>query len=114
LVRKLGTVMIGVADVDRSAAFYGDVLGLEIERHGSEWAQADAGGTVIGLHRSDNVQTAGAFALIFDVEDVGESFRAVTGRGAEVVEEPHEQPYGEIATVRDPDGYSVQLFRSAY
>jgi predicted enzyme related to lactoylglutathione lyase len=114
MVRKLGTVMLTVADIDRSAGFYGDALGLEIQRHSDDWAQADAGGTAIGLHRSDDPQAGSGFALIFDVDDVGATYRALTERGIEGVEEPHEQPYGEIATVTDPDGHVVQLFRSAY
>jgi|1186.fasta_scaffold165600_1 predicted enzyme related to lactoylglutathione lyase len=116
MVRKLGTVMIMVADIERSIAFYRDVLGLEVEQLSGEWAQADAGGTYIGLHGSERGGAGGEapFALMFDVDDVEETFRAIATRGAETLEEPHEQPYGKIATVKDPDGYAVQLIEPSH
>jgi lactoylglutathione lyase len=114
MVRKLGTVMLLVTDVERSIGFYRDVLGLEVQKHSDAWAQADAGGTYIGLHQSDNVAADGSCALIFDVDDLDETFAAVTGRGVEAVDQPRDEPYGRIATVNDPDGYSVQLLQPNY
>jgi predicted enzyme related to lactoylglutathione lyase len=116
MLRKLGTVMLMVGNVERSVAFYSNVLGLEVEQHSPDWAQAKAGDTYIGLHASER-GGAGAesgFALIFDVDDVVETFSAIARQGAEVMEEPREEPYGKIATLTDPDGYSVQLLEPAH
>jgi predicted enzyme related to lactoylglutathione lyase len=116
MIKKLGTVMLAVSDLDRSIEFYGDVLGLEVEKHSDHWAQADVGGTAIGFHIAEEVKAPGgeSFALIFDVDDVDEVFRAVGERDVETVEEPHDQPYGRIATLRDPDGYVIQILKPSY
>jgi lactoylglutathione lyase len=116
VVRKLGTVMLAVSNIDRSIEFYGDVLGLEVEKHSDHWAQADAGGTAIGFHISENVRPPGgeSFALIFDVDDVDEVFRSVKERGTPVAEEPKDEPYGRIGTLTDPDGYAIQILKPSY
>jgi len=115
MVRKLGTVMVAVTDLDRSIEFYRDVLGLEVEKHSDHWAQADVGGTNLGLHVAEDVHpTEQSFALIFDVDDVDEICRTVSERGVETADEPHDEPYGRIATLRDPDGYPVQILQPAH
>ena len=47
---KLGLVMIVVRDMERSVAFYRDVLGLKLLIHQENWSQLDAGNILIGLH----------------------------------------------------------------
>src|SRR4051794_597067 len=103
MIRKLGTVMLAVSDLPRSVEFYRSVLGLDVEQHSGDWAQADAGGTYIGLHSSENVNAGGSVVLIFDADDVDETLRAVREHGLEAGD-ADDQPYGRIATLRDPDG----------
>jgi predicted enzyme related to lactoylglutathione lyase len=116
MIRRLGTVMLAVSDLDRSIEFYGDVLGLEVEKHSDHWAQADAGGTAIGLHIAEEVRAPSgeSFALIFDADDVDEVFRRASERGVPAPEEPHDEQYGRIATLRDPDGYVIQILQPAH
>ena len=47
---KLGLVMIVVRDMERSVAFYRDVLGLKLLMQQPNWSQLDAGNIIIGLH----------------------------------------------------------------
>jgi predicted enzyme related to lactoylglutathione lyase len=114
MIRKLGTVMVAVSDLPRSIEFYRDVLGLDVEQHSDTWAQADAGGTSIGMHVSENVNADQSIVLIFDVDDVDGTLDAVRQRGLEPAGEPDDQPYGRIATVTDPDGYTVQILQPAH
>lgn len=110
MVRKLGAIMLLVSDLERSIAFYRDVLGLDVEKHSDHWAQADVGGTSLGLHVAPEGGAAEAsFSLIFDVDDLDDTFGKVTERGVTAVDDPQDEPYGKIATVHDPDGYPVQL-----
>ena len=113
MIRRLGTVMLAVSDLPRSVEFYRDVLGLEVEQHSDSWAQADAGGTSIGMHVSDNVNPDQSIVLIFDVDDVDDTLNAVRRRGLDAGE-PDDQPYGRIATLTDPDGYTFQILQPAH
>ena len=47
---KLGLVMIVVRDMERSVAFYRDVLGLRLLIRQDNWSQFDAGNIILGLH----------------------------------------------------------------
>jgi predicted enzyme related to lactoylglutathione lyase len=109
MIRKLGTVMVAVSDLQRSVAFYRDVLGLEVEQH----SDADAGGVYIGLHSSDNVNPDPSIVLIFDADDVDQTLSAVRDQGLDAGE-PDDQPYGRIATLQDPDGYTFQILQPAH
>ena len=119
--------MLSVADLDRSVAFYGSVLG------GEETYRFPAEGTpdfiVLRIGTSDIglAQVGGApplhgqplrpasghrIELCVYVDDVDEAAEALRALGAMVVLDPVDQPWGErVAYVEDPDGYLVMLTR---
>lgn len=111
---KLGTVMLGVADLDRSLAFYRDVLGLEVQAAFGEFAFLEAGGVKLGLRRTkglvpstDELRTE----LVFDVPDVGAAHRALSARGVTFRIAPRPVTGDQFAAdFRDPDGHVLSIF----
>jgi uncharacterized glyoxalase superfamily protein PhnB len=119
-------------DPDAALAFYRDILGFEVRNdvgyEGMRWitvGPADRSGTSIVLHppaadpgiTDDERRTIaemmakGTYAAInLATADLDSTFEWVQASGAEVVQEPIEQPYGvRDCAVRDPAGNMVRI-----
>jgi len=115
VIGKLGLVMIIVSDMDRSVAFYRDVLGLELEEQSEHWSQLNAGTISIGLHHSKegvSLNPEGGGQLTFYVDDAYKAVEELRTRGAEIAQEPEREQFGGLlAYVKDPDGYLIMLMQ---
>jgi predicted enzyme related to lactoylglutathione lyase len=119
-------------DPAAALAFYRDVLGFEIRNevayNGMHWitvGPAGQPGTSIVLHppgaypgvTDDERRTIaemmakGTYASInLATADLDSTFEQVQGSGAEVVQEPIEQPYGvRDCAIRDPAGNLIRI-----
>ena len=115
-VSGLNVVYLYVRDLDRSIAFYRDVLGLPVERNPNDedWADARfAGGGRFGLHRwHDEVGDVGlgSVGISFTVGDVDEAATRLRETGVEVSDIGH-YGWGSRCEFVDPDGYRLGLFQ---
>jgi lactoylglutathione lyase len=113
---KLGLVMVVVRDMERSVAFYRDVLGLKLLIQQNNWSQFDAGNILIGLHpEGDEVKvgpTTGMSIGIY-VDDLDQAVIEIRRRFGKIAVGPRPEPFGRWALVFDPDGYSVQIIEMA-
>jgi len=119
-------------DPDAALAFYRDTLGFEVRNDvgygGMRWitvGPTDQPGTSIVLHppavdpgiTDDERRTVvemmakGTYAIILlATADLDSTFERVQASGAEVVQEPTEQPYGvRDCAVRDPAGNLIRI-----
>lgn len=108
----MNVVWLYVRDVARSAAFYGEVLGVPVEGD-DEWAEGRfPDGTRFGLHRATNGEprTPNTVVVDFEVEDID---RAVAGLRAAGVRtgEISREPYGSSCEFVDPDGYRLNVYQ---
>ena len=119
--------MLRVGDLDRSLAFYTQVLGMkEIRRKDYPDGRftlafvgyGDEGDTaVIELtHNWDTKQYdlgAGFGHVALGVEDIYRACTELKAKGAKVVREPGPMKHGgsEIAFIEDPDGYRIELIQ---
>jgi len=116
--------MLSVADIHRSLAFYGEVLGGEksyqFPPEGEPgFVTLRFGETELGLGllsssplhgQSQRPATGHRIELCLNVADTDEAVEALRRIGARVVVEPVDQPWGERAAyVEDPDGNLVML-----
>ena len=123
-MRMLHT-MLRVGDLDRSIAFYTDVLGMLLLRR-KEYPSGrftlaflgygpESDQTVLELtHNWDinSYELGDAYGHIaLGVEDICSTCEAISGKGGRVVREPGPMKHGftVIAFVEDPDGYKVEL-----
>jgi len=121
---------ITVADVDESIAFYRDALGLTVQNDvGSgdfRWvtlgSDAQPGlGIVLSVPHAGRSQEDGDAMqellvkgvlplLVFASDDVDSTFEKVRASGAEVLQEPIDQPWGpRDCAFRDPSGNTVRI-----
>ncbi|MFM8526480.1 MAG: lactoylglutathione lyase [Cyanobacteriota bacterium] len=122
---RLLHVMLRVVDLERSIAFYTEVLGMRLLRRkdypGGRFSLAFLGygeehdTTVLELtHNWDTpaYELGTAYGhLALGVDDIHAACAAITGRGGRVVRPPGPMKHGStvIAFVEDPDGYKVEL-----
>ncbi|PZT71386.1 VOC family protein [Streptomyces sp. SW4] len=124
---KLSTCFIAVDDHDKAIAFYRDVLGLEVRNdvgfEGMRWvtvgspAQPDVNIVLEPPAADPSTSPADKQALaelmakgllrgvLFSTEDCDATFERISASGAEVLQEPMDQPYGvRDCAFRDPAG----------
>jgi len=125
----LSTCFVLVDDPDLALAFYRDALGLELRndvaRQDFRWITVGAAsqpgvGIVLTNYLNGSPADSDAVAALvakgamngvhFRTDDLDATFEKVRATGAEVVQEPCEQPWGtRDFAVRDPSGNLVRI-----
>jgi predicted enzyme related to lactoylglutathione lyase len=119
LPSKLGPVasfalaMLVCADLGRSKHFYRSVLNLKLGTDAApHWVDFDLGnGSRLGLHPvGPNLPVRpGSLQLGFVVDDVDRFVTDARTLGTTILQEPHDEGFGRLAVIADPDGYPVQI-----
>ncbi|MFN9630267.1 MAG: lactoylglutathione lyase [Cyanobacteriota bacterium] len=126
---RLLHTMLRVGDLERSLAFYTEVLGMRLLRRkdypGGRFTLAFVGygeerdHTVLELtHNWDtsSYEVGDGFGhLAVGVDDIVATCEAIAAKGGKVVRPPGPMKHGTtvIAFVEDPDGYRVELIQLA-
>ena len=125
----VSTMFIPVYDPDAALAFYRDALGLEVRAdvaaEGFRWVTVGSPGQDVdivlsqphgGRSQADGdallaLVTKGSIqAVIFRADDLDATFERLRLSGAEVLEEPTDQPWGvRDCAFRDPSGNLVRI-----
>jgi len=111
---KIGVIMLGVADTEKSVPFYRDRLGLKLTARFEDFAFFDAGGVTLalsgGLARATG-KGAGAVEIVFSVEHIRQAYQALRAAGVEFSGEPRVVSGPNwAANFRDPDGHILSIF----
>jgi catechol 2,3-dioxygenase-like lactoylglutathione lyase family enzyme len=112
----IGQIHVSVTDVDRSVAFYRDVLGIPFlfRVPGQPMAFFDCDGVrlYLGVPESEEYRARGM--LYFSVDDIESAHRVLTERGVSFRDGPHvvhrtEGSELHMAFFADPDGNNLAL-----
>ncbi|MFC7882134.1 VOC family protein [Streptomyces sp. NPDC057376] len=129
---NLSQCFIAVDDHDKALAFYRDVLGMEVRNdvgfEGMRWVTvgspaqpdvdivlepplADPNASATDKEAMDRLLAKGLLrGVIFTTDDVDATFERVQAAGAEVLQEPVDQPYGvRDCAFRDPAGNMLRF-----
>jgi catechol 2,3-dioxygenase-like lactoylglutathione lyase family enzyme len=130
MTTALSHTFILVHDQDAALTFYRDVLGLEVRNDvpfdSFRWLSLSAPGQPeveivlarpeMGHSAEDSAAISALMAkgvmssVIFRIDDVDETFEKIRASGAEVLQEPIEQPYGvRDFAFRDPSGNHIRF-----
>ena len=107
-----GRVLLRPLDLDRSAAFYGDALGLAIYREYGEGEHRGIvyfmGGGFLELSGRAHTEPGRNVELWLQVRDLVETHAALVGAGVTVLDPPARQPWGlDEMWIEDPDGVRI-------
>jgi catechol 2,3-dioxygenase-like lactoylglutathione lyase family enzyme len=131
---KLSTCFVAVDDFDKALAFYRDVLGLEVRNdvgfEGMRWvtvgspsqpdveivlepALADPNALPADKEVMAELLAKGLLrGVIFRTDDCDGTFEQIRAGGAEVLQEPIDQPYGvRDCAFRDPSGNMLRFIQ---
>jgi lactoylglutathione lyase len=106
-------VLVFVSDIDRSVAFYRDVLGWPLTCQSPERTEFASEGTILVLHYASRPsgaaavqgEIAGRCQLGFWVADVEAFHHDMVARGTPCIQPPTEDASGaKLAVYADPDG----------
>jgi lactoylglutathione lyase len=117
---RVGYVILFVGDLERSTAFYRDVIGLPFRLEGDGYVEFATPGTRFGLYDRNRLEeltgqdaTAPGWPggeVVFLVEDVDAEAQRLRAAGVTVLKGPVDRPWGHRTLhVEDPDGFVVEL-----
>ena len=117
-LQKPDYIVIYVSDMERSTAFYRDVLGLPMKFTSPGWTEFDTGSVAIALHRTGEEKLpphlgrppAGQAHLGFVVDDLQTVYESLKAQDVYFSLSPQKQPTGRtLAVLHDPDGFGITL-----
>ena len=97
-----------VRDLERSIAFYRDILGLPLYSRGPQQAWFRIGTQRLALFTHDRPGSGQHFALLIPPEKADQARDALIAHG--FPEETMQQEDGFSVYVRDPDGNKIELY----
>jgi lactoylglutathione lyase len=118
---RLSCTIVFVADMDRSIAFYRDVLGLPLKFASPEWTEFANEGATIALHKAAAANSGtsadgapGTCQLGFEVDNLDDSHARLQSLGVSCVRPPTAELSGvRLAIYADPDGLRFTIAQRA-
>jgi lactoylglutathione lyase len=111
---RIGSVILLVEDMERSAQFYKDTIGLKLKVKTNDWIEFFDKGTTIALHprrRKDVDDHNGHTNVLvgFMVSDLDEVVNDLKAKNVRFFKEPKSEPFGKHAIIVDPDGHLISI-----
>jgi catechol 2,3-dioxygenase-like lactoylglutathione lyase family enzyme len=111
---KIGVVMLGVTDLDKSVQFYRDRLGLKLSMQFEGFAFFDTDSVPLVLNTGLTKATergAGATEVVFAVQHVRAAYDGLREQGVEFINPPRlASGTNWVANFSDPDGHLLSVF----
>ena len=122
---SLGQYCVNVSDIERSVAFWRDVVGIPVQSETEipgvreVVLQADVGGSRIQLAQHDDIpgpidMGTAMWKLYVDTDDCRAVYDKAVAFGCESVMEPQQLDRWPVtvAFVKDPDGYLIEFVQN--
>ena len=117
-LQKPDYIIVYVSDMQRSTAFYRDVLGLPMKFTSPGWTEFNTGTTTVALHTTGDQKLplshgrppAGQAHLGFMVDDLSATYEQLKAQDVFFSLPPQKQTSGvTLAVLHDPDGLGISL-----
>jgi lactoylglutathione lyase len=119
-MHRVGYVILFVADLERSVAFYRDVIGVPFRLRGDGYVELATEGARFGLYdrnrlgeltgQDSTTPNRPGGEVVFLVGDVDAEAERLRAAGATILKGPVDRAWGHRTLhVEDPDGFVVEL-----
>jgi len=113
MLDHLAYTVVYVNDMERSTAFYRDVLGIPVDYAVDGRTRFKSNGAVLVLHPKLEYQKpqpiGSAVHITFRVRDLDTVYQMLATKSAKFVAPPAKVAFGKHATLLDPDGNPIDL-----
>ncbi|MCG8432554.1 MAG: VOC family protein [Gammaproteobacteria bacterium] len=120
-VKSICGVILISQDAEKLAAFYSQGLDLKFEKedHGGLEVHygVDIGELHFGIHPPSNFKLSSARksgAVAFNVESIDQHLQKLIVLGAEEISPRHDEGFGDVVTLKDPEGNLFELVELKY
>lgn len=116
---RIGSVILLVDDLERSAQFYKDTIGLKLKVKTTDWIEFFEKGTTLALHPrrrrrkdvdDDDDRDGHPNVLVgFMVADLDQVIKDLRAKDVRFFKEPTTEPFGKHAIILDPDDHLISI-----
>ena len=112
---RVNYAMVFVSDMDRSVAFYRDVIGLPMKFQSPGWTEFSTEGATLVLHLAESLgvpsptERAGMCRPGFSVQNLDEFHQRMVSNGVPCIQEPKLIYGAKVAQYSDPDGLTFSI-----
>ncbi|MDR7221434.1 VOC family protein [Aminobacter aminovorans] len=118
---KLGNICYYVSNIDKTEAFYRDVMGLDVTRMegdedtGGDWLLANTANGVDLIFFAMESRPGNSPIIVFEIPDGGidDIVSTLAGEGVTIVTPVSHAPGGWSSEFADPDGHVISMYQSA-
>ena len=107
--RRIDYVEMGVADLERTKAFYGGAFGWTFTDYGPTYCEFNDGNLKGGFTTEGKAQTGGALIVLF-ADDLQGALKQVEAAGGKITRPVFSFPGGRRFHFADPDGYELAVW----
>lgn len=115
---RIGNICYYVSDIDRTEAFYRDVLGLEVQRmeddEAGSWLIAQTANGIDLIFFKMESRPGNSPIIVFDLPDGGidDVVAGLSAKGATIVTPVSHAPGGWSSEFADPDGHTISMYQT--
>jgi|TARA_B000000460_G_scaffold219705_1_gene170854 lactoylglutathione lyase len=115
-IKKVGSVIIAVKDLDKSIEFYNKILGMPLKNKRKNWVDLGQSGAILSLHpASQSTPHSGSsidngILISFVIGDVASAITELKSKNVKIFREIQDRDIGKNAIILDPDEYMISLF----
>jgi glyoxylase I family protein len=116
---RIGNICFYVNDIDRTEAFYREVIGLEVTRmgddgSGNDWLLASIENNIDLIFFKAECRPGNTPIIVFDLAEGGidDVVAALAEKGTTIVTPVSHAPGGWSAEFADPDGHVISMYQT--
>lgn len=112
MFKRLGAVILLVENMERSVAFYRDILGMKIKEEFPDWVEfvTESRSAVLALHPNRTKSTRFPNMLIgFNVGDIEYVCKELENKDVKFYKRLTEESLGKHTIIEDPDGHLISI-----
>ncbi|MCB9150615.1 MAG: VOC family protein [Caldilineaceae bacterium] len=115
MIQQANYLGVVVKDLAAATAFYRDTLGLTVDEQesipGAYTQFVLDGSTILALQATTDIPGGQAFSPALLVDNVDATYNEWQQKGVELLDEPHDMPFGRTFLLRTPEGHVLRVYQ---